>query len=218
MKTEYREHPLGTPGLSARRMARSLDPESRMLRFLASLFPGLRGASSSWDKGAEGEEAVARKLDKLPRDRWITLHDRKLGDGGRNVDHLVIGPGGVFSVNTKNLGGRVVVKPTAFLVNGFPERCLHVARDEAARVGERLTIVMGAAVEVEPVIVVLSPELRVDAQPDDVHVLGLKDVPRWFAARPSTLDPKTSNRIYEAARAGRTWTGDVAALRAASSV
>lgn len=214
MKTEYREHPLGAPGLSARRMARLAGPSHPMLRFFASLFPGLRGDGASWEKGAEGEEAVAKKLDELPRDYWITLHDVPLGTRGRNVDHLVIGTGGVFSVNTKNLSGRVLVKTNAFLLGGFPEPYLRVARDEGERVARRLSAVVGSTVRVQPVIVVMSPELRIDSQPEGVRVLGLADVARWFQERAANLDRPAANRIYEAARASRTWSADVSSLRA----
>jgi hypothetical protein len=217
MKNDFTEHPLGTPGLSARRMARSAEAGRPGLRFLSSLFPGIRSPGSTWQKGAEGEEAVAKRLAKLPRDEWMVLHDRPLGSNGRNVDHLVIGPAGVFSVNTKNLSGKVTVKPNAFLVNGFPERYLHVSRDEAARVAERLSAVTGERVAVHAVIVVLADAVDVEAQPEGVHVLDVKQIPRWFRARPPSLDPRQTNRIYEATRKGGTWREDVSALRSASS-
>lgn len=213
MKTEYREHPLGTPGLSARRMARLAGPSHPVLRFFASLFPGLRGEGASWEKGAEGEEAVAKRLDKLPRDLWVALHDVRLGTRGRNVDHLVIGPGGVFSLNAKNLSGKVCVKKSTVLVNGFPEPYLKIARDEARRVGDRLSAAAGFPVRVQPMIVVKAPELRIESHPGDVHVLGLAEVTRWLQTRTTVLDRRDSNRIYEAARANKTWTENVSALR-----
>lgn len=205
MKTKHREHPLGTPGGSARRMATASGRPNPVLALLGGLFPGLGRPVSSWDKGAEGEERVAKRLAKLPRDRWVALHDLPLGGGGRNVDHLVIGPGGVFSVNTKNLSGNVIVKENAFLVSGFPDRCLHIARDEAQRVGERLSAAAGETVPVEPVLVVLTPSLEVRARPDDVHVLGERDVPKWFEARPATLDAPAANRVYRYARRNGVW-------------
>ncbi len=133
------------------------------------------------------------------------MHDRPLGVRGRNVDHLVIGRGGVFSVNTKNLGGTVVVEKNAFRVNRFPQRYLDVARDEAKRVGERLSGALGAAVEVAPVLVVLTPSLDVREQPEGVHVLGRRDVPRWFQNCPDVLDRPTASRIYTCAREGKVW-------------
>jgi len=53
-------------------------------------------------------------LDKV----WSVFHDIQIDARGRNVDHLVIGPGGVFCLNAKNLAGRVWVGGNTFLVNG----------------------------------------------------------------------------------------------------
>lgn len=205
MKTKHREHPLGTPGGSARRMAAESGTPHPLLTLLGGIFPGLGRPVSSWEKGAEGEERVGKRLAKLPRDRWVALHDLPLRGGGRNVDHLVIGPGGVFSVNTKNLSGNVIVKENAFLVSGFPDRCLHIARDEAQRVGERLSGAAGETVAVEPVVVVLTPSLEVRARPEGVHVLGEREVPKWFAARPPVLDAPAAARIYGYAMQNRVW-------------
>lgn len=213
MKTEYREHPLGSPGASARLKAASEQPENPVVRFLARVLLGSQAPGRSWEKGAEGEELVAKQLAKLPRDRWMPLHDLALGEGGRNVDHLVIGRPGVFTVNTKNLAGKVVVKGSSFLVNGFPSRDLHVARDEAARVGERLSIAVGETVDVAPVVVVLTPSLEIVRQPEGVHVLGGRDVPSWFDGRPDVLAPAAPNRVYVAARMNRVWTAPLDSLR-----
>lgn len=214
MKTEHREHPLGTPGASARRKAASESPESSVARWLARLFLGNQAPGRSWEKGAEGEEIVGKKLAKLSRARWMPLHDRPLGETGRNVDHLVVGHGGVFTINTKNLGGKVVVKGNAFLVNGFPNNeHVHAARNEAALVGERLSIAVGERLQVTPVLVVLTPSLDVVRQPEGVVVLGGADVPRWFEEQPDVLDAGAASRVYAATRMGRVWTAPIPSLR-----
>ncbi len=59
------------------------------------------------DRGALAEEQVGALLDTLPRDRWHVIHDATLGRG--NVDHIVIGPAGVFTIETKSHPGPVRV-------------------------------------------------------------------------------------------------------------
>jgi Nuclease-related domain len=59
------------------------------------------------DRGASGEEHVGAVLDALPRDQWRVIHDASLGRG--NVDHIVIGRAGVFTVETKSHPGPVRV-------------------------------------------------------------------------------------------------------------
>jgi hypothetical protein len=60
-----------------------------------------------WDRGAEGEEHVGKVLEALAPDGWRVLHDVSLGRG--NVDHICIGPGGVFTIETKSHAGRIRV-------------------------------------------------------------------------------------------------------------
>lgn len=217
MKREHREHPLGTPGFSARLKAGSAGSTS-VQRWLSDLFPGVAGESASWLKGARGEEIVGRRLAKLPREDWMPLHDRRLGNRGRNVDHLVIGHRGVFTINTKNLSGNVVVKGDTFRVSSYCDRSiLHAARDEAAKVSERLGLASGVTFEAIPVLVVLTPSLDVVEQPKGVHVLGKSDIPRWFEQHSPALERAEAARIYEASRRNAVWTQPVSSLRAAAS-
>jgi len=60
-----------------------------------------------WIQGAEGEEHVGRILDGLTKDGWLAIHDVDTGRG--NIDHILIGPAGVLTVETKSHGGRVRV-------------------------------------------------------------------------------------------------------------
>lgn len=57
-----------------------------------------------WLQGARGERQVGAILDHLSEDGWHVLHDVSLGRG--NVDHVLVGPGGVFTIETKSHRGR----------------------------------------------------------------------------------------------------------------
>jgi hypothetical protein len=59
------------------------------------------------DRGASAEEHVGGLLEQLSARDWCVLHDASLGHG--NVDHILIGPGGVFTVETKSHPGPVRV-------------------------------------------------------------------------------------------------------------
>jgi hypothetical protein len=59
------------------------------------------------DRGATGEEQVGGLLDELSGGEWRVIHDASLGRG--NVDHILIGPAGVFTVETKSHPGPVRV-------------------------------------------------------------------------------------------------------------
>jgi hypothetical protein len=60
-----------------------------------------------WRRGAAGEVATARLLDRLPGGRWVVLHDLRIPGSRANVDHLVIGPTGVWVIDTKTTRARV---------------------------------------------------------------------------------------------------------------
>jgi hypothetical protein len=59
------------------------------------------------DRGATGEEQVGGVLDGLAGEDWHVIHDASLGRG--NVDHILIGPAGVFTVETKSHPGPIKV-------------------------------------------------------------------------------------------------------------
>ena len=59
------------------------------------------------DRGATGEEQVGGLLDEMAGEDWHVIHDASLGQG--NVDHILIGPAGVFTVETKSHPGPVRV-------------------------------------------------------------------------------------------------------------
>jgi Nuclease-related domain len=59
------------------------------------------------DRGATGEEHVGALLEALDAEGWLVIHDATLGNG--NVDHILIGPPGVFTIETKSHPGPVKV-------------------------------------------------------------------------------------------------------------
>ena len=62
----------------------------------------------SWRRGAHGERHTARLLDRLTGDGYVVFHDLAVpGNTSANVDHLVIGPSGVFVIDSKQWTGSV---------------------------------------------------------------------------------------------------------------
>ena len=58
-----------------------------------------------WDQGATGEEQVGVLLEAMRAEGWLTVHDVNTGRG--NIDTIVIGPGGLFTIEVKSHRGRV---------------------------------------------------------------------------------------------------------------
>jgi Nuclease-related domain len=59
------------------------------------------------DRGASAEEHVGSLLAALAQPQWRVIHDASFGHG--NVDHILIGPAGAFTVETKSHPGPVRV-------------------------------------------------------------------------------------------------------------
>ena len=101
-----------------------------------SLMAGLRRVESFY-KGARGEEKVSGILKTLPASYHV-FNDFVVGRN--HVDHVVVGPGGVFSVETKCWKGRVSIEDGHILLDGqLPDRSpIDQALREAALVRNSL--------------------------------------------------------------------------------
>jgi hypothetical protein len=71
----------------------------------------------AWRTGADGESKTADVLGRLGDD-WIVLHDRRIPGSRANIDHITIGPPGVFVIETKDYGGRIGLGGNEIRVNG----------------------------------------------------------------------------------------------------
>jgi hypothetical protein len=56
-----------------------------------------------WRQGADGERRTARVARKLTKAGWQILNDLDTGRG--NIDHVLVGPAGVFVLETKSVSG-----------------------------------------------------------------------------------------------------------------
>ncbi len=68
-------------------------------------------AASAWRKGARGERRTARRLRRLERRGYVVFHDLAMPGSRANIDHLLIGPAGVFVIDSKQYSGRIQQTP-----------------------------------------------------------------------------------------------------------
>lgn len=61
-----------------------------------------------WRMGRDGERWTARELRRLKTDGWSSAHD--LASRYGNIDHVVVGPAGVFLLNSKHLHGSFAIE------------------------------------------------------------------------------------------------------------
>lgn len=131
--------------------------------------------------GAKVERGVGSILDTLPPE-WTVLHALPLGARNSSIDHLVVGPGGVFTITTKHQGGRIIgVGKHGMTVSGRPVPNMRTAEREAERVTKLVRELMPLAAPVQPVIVVVDPrQLIIHERPEQVKVIDARDLRRWL--------------------------------------
>lgn len=78
--------------------------ETLVFWYSKKIFERLAVTRRAWQKGADGEREVAKELDLLP-DSYCVIHDISTDYG--NLDHVVVGPKGVFAIETKRWKGTI---------------------------------------------------------------------------------------------------------------
>lgn len=74
----------------------------------------------AWAAGAAGEEQVAAALDSLRPEGWYVLHDVHWpGRPRANLDHVLVGPGGIIVIDAKNWAGDVRIRNGVLRQNGY---------------------------------------------------------------------------------------------------
>lgn len=127
------------------------------------------------DRGASGEEHVGGLLDSMGAQGWLILHGADLGHG--DVDHIAIGPGGLFTLETKSHPGPINVRR----VHGG---AVEQARSQARKVQR----IAGAPVEA----LIVYSEAWVDrplARRRGVRIVPARLLGDYLARRPAVLEP-----------------------------
>jgi len=163
------------------------------------------GWIENWQSGAWGEEATGRVLRELEQDGWTVLHDLPAGRG--NVDHIVVGPAGVFMLDSKRLGGSVSVdEGGVVVVRRLDDPDLSYQHPGAGHLfslarqtHDRILKSSRINTWVTPVMVVWSdfPQRLVEDRCAYVHG---DELVGWLRARPQTIAPHRVARVADAVR------------------
>jgi nuclease-like protein len=164
---------------------------------------GLRFRSSphavAWRRGAVGERRTARRLAALERQGWAVLHDLAIPASRANIDHLVIGPGGVFVIDSKQYRGRLQLDPSGRLWHGrYPlDPTLRAVSFEADRAAQ----VLADPHVVVPIVAVHGAQVpwgKVVTQ--GVPVVSARRLPSMLRTLPAVLEPERVAGLASQAR------------------
>jgi Nuclease-related domain len=156
--------------------------------------------ASAWRRGAAGERRTARLLDPLERQGWAVLHDLAVPGSRANLDHLAIGPGGVFVIDSKQYRGRLQLDGSGRLWHGrYPLaptlRAVSFEADQAAQV------LPDPGVVVLPVVAVHGAQVPWGkVVTDGVPVIAARRLPGMLRALPAVLGPERVAAVANQAR------------------
>ena len=160
-------------------------------------------------KGAQGEEAVARELALLPAG-WTIFHGvpSRSRRGGQDFDHVALGPGGLFAIETKNWAGPLRVEGGAVTVGGAPVSRSPVvqARRQADELASALRGILPEDFPVAGIVCFASNGMDVDAADvDGTPVCNLRALGRLLRSAPPVepLPPETRAKLVAALLARR---------------
>jgi hypothetical protein len=152
--------------------------------------------AEAFERGADGEEATARALGALSAEGWRVFHDvRWPGRSQANIDHVLVGPGGVFVIDTKSWNGDIEVRSGQLRQDG-KRRARHVIASSAAAmaIGELLPG-LGHKL-IHPVICFARAE-PVFGWCSDVMVCSTDNIVTFLTSRPRVLDETLMTDVSE---------------------
>ncbi|MCU1470550.1 MAG: hypothetical protein JWQ39_1699 [Glaciihabitans sp.] len=173
----------------------------------------LATTARSWYLGAIGEIVVAEKLARLGP-TWRVVNAVPVGAGGSDIDHVVIGPAGVFTINTKaHANKKVWAAGQALLINGFKQNYIRNSQHEAERATKLLTAALGRPIVVTPLIVMVGvTEINRGLKRPAVDVITSRGIVRNLKRRKIILLPDAVAEIADVAGSRGTWHRDAVVL------
>lgn len=162
-----------------------------------------------WRRGSEAEKQTARQLKSLLRaPYWSAVHDRASRYGNR--DHVVVGPSGVYLLDTKCPGGIVSVRDGVMKVHRRedPDEDVYEQRSLTGRMkgaafglADDLRHATGRRPWVTPVVVIWAEfEQRMHEDDGVVWVHG-KALREWLSAQPVKLSDERREQLVRAVAA-----------------
>lgn len=151
--------------------------------------------------GWEGEKSVAKLLSKTLSDDYYLINDVYLHDGGGDIDHIVLGPNGVFILETKNWSGKITCngdqwqRPGKRGFKGSPSR--QVKRN-AAKIRNIIdsSQLKPLGIWVEGIVVFTNNHSSLNINNPTVPILKLQQLPSHITAQ-KTYNSYTSQQLEQ---------------------
>lgn len=163
-------------------------------------------STRAWERGSIGEQKLAEALAGI--DGLTVLHDRRVHGTRGNIDHVIVGPAGVFVVDAKRYEGLIRIRDRG----GFFKRderlyvgsrdCSHLATNMEWQVAAVRAVLLSAGVDlavvpVTPVLCFVDGEWPIFRPPESyegVRLEGKRSIKKLVGGR-QVLDREQIERI-----------------------
>ncbi|HEY8479191.1 MAG TPA: nuclease-related domain-containing protein [Spirillospora sp.] len=164
----------------------------------------------AWQKSSAAERRTERQLRSLERNGYLVLHARAVprddeGVSDGRIDHLVIGPSGVYAIDSEKWDKRLPVRTMSHLKlfhGPFDKKDrLDEARWEAQQASRVLAGRVGFEVPVQPSVAIYGPSIPWKVmRVRDVDVYAGNRARAYLRRRPKVLTDSDIQRIFQAAK------------------
>ena len=158
---------------------------------------GIDVVDARWGVGARAEREVGRELEKLHKDGFHVFHDW-LPENRGNVDHFVVGPQGVFAIETKGRSGEITCENGKLFKDGRPlvgKDPIKQVKGEAADVKRLISETRSFETWVNPIVCFNRADLRCYGTVDGVEITNPGSLRRIIAGGPVRYAPERVRSI-----------------------
>ena len=166
-----------------------------------------KGVYAAYKKGLLGERLVEEQLDEIRKAGFDVFHDFILKDerGTENIDHIILGPSGIFTLETKNWSAKGVPQDDRITFDGetlkigtFPQddKVLKQPRRQAAKLQSILQPVTQDPLWVVPILCFWDRYVQLTRfNPTGLQVLNQKGIASFILSREQKLSPETVRKL-----------------------
>ena len=179
-------------------------PRSRLARTLGA--SPLDANELSWLRAAQAEMIVGDILARLPNG-YNVYHSLPIRNTAFWIDHLVLGPGGIFSISSKTRWDRDLTgSPRSIPIGEHAVPYLRDAQFESAQITAQLAAAMPATTVVQPVVVLVNPhKILLARKPDAVTVIDSPRLRRWLVGHQQVFSPEQQAALAAVIDDPATW-------------
>lgn len=145
-----------------------------------------------YKSGSRGEKAVINMLSKSLNDDYYLINEVKLNSVGGDIDHIVLGPTGVFVLETKNWSGKIfadgdVWRRPGRKSTGSPSLQVKRNTQKVRRLIEQTEALNSIGVWVEGIIVFTNQNANFSINNPTVTILKLHQLPSHIIKSPNNI-------------------------------